>query len=181
MRCVWSVPQGSVLGTVLFSLYTAPIEHLIQHNGSLHSSYADDVNVYSPIDASDPDACPAGVGPNHRRTVSPKALVSRIIEEWEGRGGCVTAGVARSHATPFTPTPLPLFTCAVEILYWYTLGYHWRLLGLLAALATSTNSKTDDVGYCNRLQTTWGSRLGEYYTWHAVGRKINTRCVTLAR
>jgi len=50
MSCALGVPQGSVLGPALFSLYTAPIERLMHRHGSLHS--ADDINVYSSIDAS---------------------------------------------------------------------------------------------------------------------------------
>ena len=55
--CTSGVPQGSVLGPVLFSLYTSPIERLIRRTQSLHSAYADDVNVYSSIDAT--NRCPA--------------------------------------------------------------------------------------------------------------------------
>ena len=57
-ECPFGVPQGSVLGPLLFSLYTSPVSSVIESCGALHSSYADDVNVISSISSSS-TACAA--------------------------------------------------------------------------------------------------------------------------
>ena len=42
----YGVPQGSVLGPILFILYTQPLSNVIQHYPVFHQIYADDIQIY---------------------------------------------------------------------------------------------------------------------------------------
>ena len=101
------VPQGPVLGPVLYCMYTRPVCDIVARHGMQYHCYADDIQIYATVGRVQCiaaallkiEACVVEVADQESTKIKQRLITGHHLPHWEAKSACTCRYICQHSRT----------------------------------------------------------------------------------